>query len=121
MCHEQRRQTHRIASLGGERRVSWNEAREAIDASAALLKIHVIGPRSRLVRRAGVAVRFPDHHQPVEIGKRHRAKQHRVDHAEDRRGHAHPERQREDGGRGEARIPAEQAGGVAEILEQHAL
>ena len=55
-------------------------------------------------------------HQSLWIMKGQWLQQHAVDHAENRRRGADPERQRQDGGRGEARLLSECPCGVAEVL-----
>ena len=57
--------------------------------------------------------------QPLRVGIRQRPQQHGVDHGEDRDVGADAERQREDGGEGEARLPDEEPQRVAEIMKEH--
>jgi len=74
----------------------------------------LVGQAGRLRQRR---VRGPRHHQPAGVAERRRLEQRRVDDAEDRGVAADAERQGEHGGKGEAGLPGEAAGGEAEVLD----
>ena len=119
MRHGERCEARWLTRVRGQRRFAGDEAREKIDAPGALLKINEIGPRPRFVRRASVPIGLPHHDKPLRLRKRDRLQEHGIDNAEDGRRHADTERERENGGRREAGVATEQAGGVTEILSQH--
>ena len=58
------------------------------------------------------------HHEAVGVGKRHRLQQHRVDHREDGGVRADAERQRRNGGGGEAAALPEHPERLAQVLEE---
>jgi hypothetical protein len=68
-----------------------------------------IARRQREVDNVAVAQVGPHRAEPRGIAVGERAQQHGVDHAEDRGGRADAERNRQDGGDGKGRLPAQAA------------
>lgn len=81
------------------------------------MEVDEVRPGTWLVRRARVAIGFPDHDEALRVGEWNRPEQHAVDDAEDGRGHTDAQRQRQDGGGGKAGTAPEQTDGIAKVLE----
>ena len=90
--------------------------RNRLEAAALIAK--VVEVRVRKARRPALRGDLEDGHDPVRIGVRQRPQQHAVYNAENCRGRADAERQREDGDGGERGILTQHAEGKAQVLEQ---
>ena len=119
--HAERCDPERLAVGRSEIDLCRHQRRQRLDAGALAAEVEVIGHRRRLARRAAVAVGLPDHHEPVELVERRRPQQDRVHDAENGCVGADPERERQDGGRGESRTPGQQPQGNAKVLSHTVL
>ena len=82
----------------------------------ALAVVAHLGRRHPCLVQPGPAA--PHHHAPVRLAVRQRREQHGAEHAEDRAGRAHTQRQGDDGHRGKAGLAAKSAKAETEVLQE---
>ena len=78
-----------------------------------------IGVPDREERQVAPCRTRPDADDAIRIEKRQRSQKDGVHHCKGRRRRADPEREHEQGGRGEARVRAQPAHSMADVVEQH--
>ena len=107
----------RIASRRREVHLVGHQCRRGRETTGAFLDVEIIRKGGGLARRRGVAIRLPDHHQPVGVRERRPPEQHGVDHAEDGGVGADAEAEGDDAGERELRILEEGADGEPEVVQ----
>ncbi len=102
--------------IAGEVHLTFTPGGHLLQRPAALPIVHdlALGDPG-LVERRPLA---PDHHRAVRLGPWQGLEEHRVEDAEDRGIGANPERERQDGDRGEARIPEERPRPESKVLPE---
>ena len=112
----ERRREERIA-VGGHRRREVPERRHRLDALLPRRQIDVVADGDELLRDARAIVAMTEDDEIVGVRIRQRPQQHGLDDGEHRGVGADAERQRQDGGDREQRLPAEQTNTVPQVVE----
>ena len=95
------------------------ERSQLIEDIGLFLPVGEVGWRHRLLLVEGeLRPSLRNEHEPVDVGDRERPEDQRVDHLEDRRVGAEPERQRQDDERGEPGPLQQQADGVVRVGDE---
>ena len=115
---DQRRVEHLGLAVPGEIERVRLDRRHLLEAGRLLAPVQEVGRRRFGRHVAVVRIGLPQRHEAVGFRKRRRLEQHRVDHREDRRGRADRQRQGEDRGRREPRLPAQEPDAETGVLEE---
>ena len=102
--------------IAGEVHLTFTPRGHLLQRPAALPIVHdlALGDPGFVERRPLA----PDHHRAVRLGPWQGLEEHRVEDAEDRGIGANPERERQDGNRGESRIPEERPRPESKVLPE---
>ncbi len=115
---DERRHAKRIADVE-DGAVEVAESVQTLEHVLARGEIDEVSDRDELLRHARALIAMIENHDVVSVRIRQRAQHHRFEHGKHGNVGAHPERQREHGGRHEPGLAIQKTQGMAKVVEEH--